>query len=212
MEKQELCTSEDLNELSLDNNSSPLKKETEKELSIDHITNELSKISLDNNSSILKKEVENNSKSYPKDKKSKKLPIYIGTCIDEKDIDSIIESSLDSSFLEDKNKKKEFHVTLSFKPKKEQKDQIPNEETPCDVYLEGIGYSNDAIALKVEKILTNSGENVPSFLKEDGILHITIALAENIKPANSYLAITDGTYKKFEEILCIKGNIKYYYG
>lgn len=169
-----------------------------KDQSIDDLSNQLENISLNKNSSTSKKEYV----------KKERLPIYIGVNIDNKIINDVFK---DKSILENKSVKEEFHVTLVFKPKKEQKDQIPSEGTPCDVFLKGIGSSPDAVAIDVEKILKDSGENVLCFLKEDGILHITVALAKGIKPANSYLAITNGTYKKFEKIICVKGYIKYYY-
>ena len=149
--------------------------------------------------------------SLQKDKLNRNIknPLFIG--VDTTDnIKRIIEYIISNSYLENKNLNKEFHVTLVFKPTEEQKNEIPIEGTECNIYLEGYGYSNDAVAIKVEKIVTNTGIDVKYFLKEDGILHITIALAECIKPVNSYLAIKN-TYIKFEEIICIKGYIKYYF-
>ena len=149
--------------------------------------------------------------SLQKDKLNRNIknPLFIG--VDTTDnIKYIIEYIISNSYLENKNLNKEFHVTLVFKPTEEQKNEIPIEGTECNIYLEGYGYSNDAVAIKVEKIVTNTGIDVKYFLKEDGILHITIALAECIKPVNSYLAIKN-TYIKFEEIICIKGYIKYYF-
>jgi hypothetical protein len=169
-----------------------LKDPSVKDQSIDDLSNQLENISFTSKKEYVKKE---------------RLPIYIGVNIDNEIIKDVFK---DKSILENKSVKEEFHVTLVFKPKKVQKDQIPSEGTLCKVYLEGFGYSLDAVAIKVEKILTDSGENVLCFLKEDGILHITVALAEGIKPANSYLAITNGTYKKFKKIICVNGYIKYY--
>jgi hypothetical protein len=140
---------------------------------------------------------------------NKKKILFIG--IDTTDnIKRIIQYIIYELCLEGKNLNKEFHVTLVFKPSEEQKNEIPIEGTECNIYLEGYGYSNDTVAIKVEKIVTNIGIDVKYFLKEDGILHITIALAEGIKPVNSYLAIKD-IYIKFEEMICIKGYIKYYF-
>jgi len=198
MEKQSL-KDQSLKDQSLKGQS--LKDQILKDSSVDDLSKQLEDISLNKKSSISKKEYV----------KKERLPIYIGVNIDNKIIKDVFKDIFkDKSILDDKSVKEEFHVTLVFKPKKEQKDQIPCEGTPCKVYLEGFGYSTDAVAIKVEKILTDSGENVPFFLKEDGILHITIALAEGIKPANSYLAITNGTYEKFKKIICVKGSIKYY--
>jgi len=184
---------------------SSVKDSSLKDPSIDDLSNQLENISLNKNSSTSKKEYV----------KKERLPIYIGVNIDNKIINDVFKDVFkdvikDKSFFDDKTEKDEFHVTLVFKPKKEQKDQIPCEGTSCKVYLEGFGYSPDAVAIKVEKILTDNEENVSSFLKKDGILHITVALAEGIKPADSYLAITNGTYKKFKKIICVEGYIKYY--
>jgi len=142
----------------------------------------------------------------------KKKIIYIGVSIDNKSIKSILKiSSQDNSSQDNSLKiKDEFHVTLVFKPNKIQKNEIPEEGTLCKVYLEGIGCSNDAVAIKVQKILTESGEEVNYFLKDGGILHITIALADGIKPVNSYLAIKNGNYTKFEPVIIVEGIIKYY--
>jgi hypothetical protein len=158
-------------------------------------------------------QIQKDLKNIIKDKKKRIL--YIGIDINNKIIDDILDSILNDktkpNFLENKTKKEEYHVTLIFKPTKEEIDQIPSQETKCKIYLEGIGYSENAVAIKVEKILTEREEIVPYFLKKEGILHITISLAEGIKPVNSYLAINEGNYDKFEEIICIDGNIKYYY-
>lgn len=133
--------------------------------------------------------------------------IFISVDINTDIIDDIIKL-MDKHILEDKFLNKEFHITLAYKPTEEERYSIPDEGTECKIYIEGYGYSNDAVACKVDKILTNTDKNVNYFLKDDGVLHITIALAENIKPVDSYLAIKD-TYVKFEEIICIKGYIKY---
>lgn len=180
MEKQELS------------NDSSLKKSSE-QLDIDQISNHLSTISLTN--------------TCKKSKKSKKkLPIYIGISINNESIQTLV----DNSKLDKKTVKDEFHVTLVFKPTEENKNKIPKEGTLCKVHLGGIGYSEDAIAVSVQKILTESGEEVNYFLKDDGILHITIALADGIKPVNSYLAIKNGNYTEFERVIIVDGVITYY--
>jgi hypothetical protein len=207
MEKQSL-KDQSLKDQSLKDKSlkgQSLKDQILKDSSVDDLSKQLEDISLNKKSSISKKEYV----------KKERLPIYIGVNIDNKIIKDVFKDVFkdifkDKSILDDKSIKDEFHVTLVFKPKKEQKDQISCEGTSCKVYLEGFGYSPDAVAIKVEKILRDSGEDVPCFLKEDGILHITVALAEGIKPANSYLAITNGTYEKFKKIIYIEGSIKYY--
>lgn len=168
---------------------SSLKKSSE-QLDIDEISNHLSTISLTNTCK----------------KSKKKLPIYIGISINNESIQTLV----DNSKLDKKTVKDEFHVTLVFKPTEENKNKIPKEGTLCDVYLEGIGYSEDAIAVKVEKVSTETGEDVHYFLKDDGILHITVALADGIKPVNSYLSIINGNYEKFKDVIIVKGNIKYY--
>jgi len=148
-----------------------------------------------------------------KSKKINKNPIFIGVSIDNKIIESVLKNLYNflHNFLHNKKIKGEFHLTLVFKPNEIQINEIPEEGTFCIVYLEAIGCSNDAIAIKVQKISTESGEEVKYFLKDDGILHITVALADGIKPVNSYLAIKNGNYTEFESVITVKGIIKYYY-
>ena len=127
----------------------------------------------------------------------------------KEELETVSSPSLET-LLKDKIKKEEYHTTLVFKPTDFQLKQIPVEGTSCDVYLEGIGHSADATAIKVCKISTETGEEIFHVLKEDGILHITFALRDGVKAVKSYLAIKYGLYEQFQEPILVKGNIKYY--
>lgn len=164
--------------------------------SLDALSNELSNISLDDKKQLSKK------------KTSK--PIYVGVEIEPDKIHTIFSDCETPELLQsDKTVKGEFHSTLEFKPK-DITQHLPN-GTQCNIKIDGYGISPDAIALKVMTIVTIDGIEVKHILKEGGIPHITVALADGINAADSYLAIRDGTYVKFEEPITLDGNIKYYY-
>jgi len=165
------------------------------ESSVNDLSKELLNISLDD------------KKEHSKKKTQKVL--YIGVNIDSDKINRILLEYILPHFLENKTLKSEFHSTLEFKPK-DISAHLPD-ETPCNIIIEGYGFSPDAIAFKVAKILTIDDVEIKHILKEDGIPHITIALANGINAADSYLAIRDGTYIKFEKPIIVNGNIKYYY-
>jgi len=181
---------------------------SEKDLiSIDELSNQLLNISLKENNNKIEK-IEKHEKHEKN--LNKKFIVYIGVEIKKENLDFIFKT-IDPSIFENKIKKEEYHVTLVFKPNKEEKDKIFPEGTLCKIYLEGYGYSKDAVAIKVKKIITEENkEEVPCFVKKDGIPHITLALAKEIKAANSYLSIIEGTYEKLDELKCINGIIKYY--
>lgn len=160
--------------------------------SLDALSNELLNISLDEKKQLSKKKT-------PK-------PIYVGVNIPSDKIHTILSDCETQSY---KTVKDEFHSTLEFKPK-DISQHLPD-GTPCNITIDGYGISPDAIALKVTTIVTIDGIEVKNILKEGGIPHITVALADGINAADSYLAIRDGTYVKFEEPITLDGNIKYYY-
>jgi len=150
---------------------------------------------------------EPNNQSNP-GRKAKQV-LYIAVELNLEEMNTIISSKLPPELVNGKTLKDEFHSTLEFKPSDISK--FPENGTKCSVTIQGFGSSANAIAFKVFEIVTEEGYKVFHVLKEDGIPHITVALAPGIKPSDSYLSIRDGFYTEFIEPITVIGNIKYYY-
>jgi hypothetical protein len=108
--------------------------------------------------------------------------LYIGVTLSD------IEGIVDKIPIGSLTKKKEYHITLLYVGRKEHPDiaqfsQFLNKE--CTVICDGFGLTTDACCLSVKSVICE-GQIVPSFTKQ---LHVTIALADGVKPASSVDAI-----------------------
>ena len=107
------------------------------------------------------------------------------------------------------------HSTILYVGKKindnEQK-YIPYENKKCKIYISHVGFSDDAIALKIDKIiLTETLEKMPS---DAVIQHVTIALKKGIPAKDSIKTLehneVNNNYIKFNELIELEGNVKRY--
>jgi hypothetical protein len=107
---------------------------------------------------------------------------------------------------------KKIHSTLLYVGKK----QNDNEEVfrhiegiLCDIIIDGYGFSDNAIAYKVNSInYVNNSEvkQVPSFAT---IQHITLGLKKGVHAVESVKVLSsEGTYNEFQEKILVKGILK----
>lgn len=154
--------------------------------------------------------INNNSEQISESsKKSKKLKtLYWAVDIDNFNNDEI------NNFLKNKEHLiplKKIHSTLLFVGKKDNDDEkvfINHNEKKCSILVSEFGYSNDALCIKVDEILFENNEKVPSFAVQQ---HITFALREGIKAKDSVKALLgEGTIKQLEIPVMITGYVKKY--
>lgn len=109
-------------------------------------------------------------------------------------------------------KRSKLHCTLLFVGRKqtvEETKYLALENVPCVVYCDALGYSENAAALRVSKIMYGSKEL--ELYDMERPLHITLALAKNVKPKDSiYALIGGGNLKKFQKEIIVNGNITRY--
>lgn len=103
---------------------------------------------------------------------------------------------------------KNLHVTLLFVGKKEneKEEQFTKlEGKECLITVSGVGYSENAMALKVDSVKCDNLQ-VPFFGKH---MHITLALKNGTKPVDSVKTLLgEGTVKLFDKPIVLKGHIK----
>lgn len=111
---------------------------------------------------------------------------------------------------------KNIHSTLLYVGKKEddrEKNYIMLEGVLCNLTITGIGISEKAMALKVDKIVYTNDDKIEkeliSFPNQQQ--HITLALKQGIKPVDSVKTLLgEGTIIILVEPLIIQGYIKRY--
>lgn len=106
------------------------------------------------------------------------------------------------------------HSTLLYVGKKENDNEvtfIPHEKKECILTIVGVGYSANAMALKVESIkFSETEEAVPSFAN---LQHVTLALDEKTKAVSSVETLkgSEGTtFVGFEQPILLSGFVKRY--
>jgi len=93
-------------------------------------------------------------------------------------------------------------------------------EKECTVTVDAFGYSENAMALRVESVTCDNGDGhsvaVPSFANHNQ-LHVTMALKDGVKPVDSVITLLPssvdadgnvGTVVPFTEKLVLKGKLK----
>ena len=103
---------------------------------------------------------------------------------------------------------KSIHSTLLYVGRKENEDEKIFEEHQgkiCQLEISGYGYSENALALKVNNITFGDDEKVPSFAETQ---HITIALSERTKAIDSVKTLQgEGEVIEFEQSFIIEGRL-----
>jgi len=144
----------------------------------------------------------------------KNMTAYWGVALSN----DVFENELIKSFLEEHKELvplKKIHSTLLYVGKKEN----PLEETykdlegiECTLIIPGYGYSENAMAFKVDGVTyigaDNMTVNVQSFAVQQ---HVTMALKAGTKAVDSVKTLLgEGTFVEFPETLKIAGHIKRY--
>jgi hypothetical protein len=102
------------------------------------------------------------------------------------------------------------HSTLLYVGKKDgdtrEELYLPLEDKMCTIHISHCGCSDDAMALKVEKILDQTGQLIPSHATQQ---HITMALKKGIKAVDSPKCF-ENQLIELSQSLVIEGKIKRY--
>jgi len=108
---------------------------------------------------------------------------------------------------------KGFHVTLLYVGKKINDNEavfLPYDTKECQVEISGFGYSDDALALKVNQVICDDVV-LPFFGEEGKKMHVTVALKTGIKPVDSVKTLHDTNKDRivdFPENIVLKGWMK----
>ena len=142
----------------------------------------------------------------------KMMTLYWGIPVDTNIINNLISTNETiQNMIKEHNLviRQSFHVTLLFVGKKVNESEqlfVPLTNTVCEIEIDAIGYSTDAIALRVSNIKGDS--DVPFFGKQK---HITIALKNGVLPVDSVNTLLgQGTILELPERITISGKVRKY--
>ncbi len=102
---------------------------------------------------------------------------------------------------------KKIHSTMLFVGGKDTNDEeyyFSNQNRKCIIEIDGHGYSNNALALRVKSVkFSDDNTDVKTFAIKQ---HVTVALAKNIKAVDSVKTLLgEGTIIDYEKPLIVEG-------
>lgn len=143
-----------------------------------------------------------------KPKKKERKTLFWGVGLDTK---KVKEYEPIKKFLEEHEELiplRSVHTTLLYVGRVDNEDEelyIPFRYKKCVLTIGGYGYSEKAVALKVESIKFDDDSNVPTFAETQ---HITVALAKDIKAVESVKTLRgEGEMVEFDMVLELEGKI-----
>lgn len=150
-------------------------------------------------------------------KKKQRKTLYWGIKFPQETVDTILNFPQITESLVDKNliPLKEMHTTLLYVGRKDdprEDDFVKYKNKLCKITVTGHGVSENAIALRVDKMEftdeTIVTEVVPSFAT---VQHVTVALSSGTKAVDSIKSFSEGTVIEYSEPLVLFGSVWRYF-